>query len=225
MRAQRRKLTKVAKFREDLEVGMDTVLTPKKPPINIIDENILEVLSHAEIFSRDACVSILEESPSEWEVSTVNATHNSDAPLVRENYRNSLHHWIEPSTSNMELYDTLLAITLAANKRFKFEIDMFEAVQLARYEVGMHYNWHLDIGPGHMGNRKLSITVQLSDPDSYEGGDLVLENGSAAEDVVASRELGSVTVFPSFMKHKVTPVTKGVRHSLVAWVSGVNRFR
>jgi PKHD-type hydroxylase len=218
--------TEAIKIREQLGVGTETILSPRKPEPHIIEENILEVLTHTGVFLPEDCKKIIHENtPDEWDVASVNAEHGKATPAVRDEIRRTLNSWVQPSAENMWLFDKMLALIMAANQRFQFEVDMFEAIQLARYEPGMHYDWHLDIGPGIMGNRKLSVTVQLSDPDSYEGGDLVLDNGIGSEPYVAPREIGSVTVFPSFMKHKVTPVTSGVRHSLVVWASGQFRFR
>jgi PKHD-type hydroxylase len=71
-----------------------------------------------------------------------------------------------------------------------------------------------------MSNRKLSCVVQLSDPSDYEGGELQMNSG--AQIISVPREKGLVTFFSSFVLHRVTPVTKGVRKSLVAWISGPN---
>ena len=82
-----------------------------------------------------------------------------------------------------------------------------------------HYGWHQDIGPGALSTRKVSITVQLSGPDEYEGGDL--EYWKGGQDIQkAPRGKGVVFIFPSYMMHRVTPVTKGVRRSFVLWVGG-----
>ena len=72
-------------------------------------------------------------------------------------------------------------------------------------------------------DRKLSITVQLSDPTEYEGGDFYFAAGENP-DMEAMRKKGSVMVFPSYMVHAVKPVTKGVRRSLVCWFEG-DRWR
>ena len=87
-----------------------------------------------------------------------------------------------------------------------------------RYGSEDHFDWHLDFGPGAISERKLSITVQLSDEDAYEGGDL--EFMVNKEYVKAPREQGTVIVFPSFIMHRVTPVTKGTRESIVGWIAG-----
>jgi PKHD-type hydroxylase len=66
--------------------------------------------------------------------------------------------------------------------------------------------------------RKLSFTLQLSDPADYDGGELQLMNSK--KPTIASREQGYVMVFPSYTLHEVTPVTRGTRYSLVSWVTG-----
>ena len=71
-----------------------------------------------------------------------------------------------------------------------------------------------------MSHRKLSIIVQLSDEDEYEGGDINLKIGS--RDLDLPKKKGGVIVFPSFILHRVLPVTKGSRKSLVSWISGPN---
>jgi PKHD-type hydroxylase len=69
--------------------------------------------------------------------------------------------------------------------------------------------------------RKLSCSVQLTDPDTYEGGDLILQTGKNETDRhTFTRKRGSVIVFPSMVYHKVTPVTSGTRFSAVAWMRG-----
>lgn len=92
-------------------------------------------------------------------------------------------------------------------------------IQIARYastDQGF-YNWHTDFGD-IAPNRKLSISVQLSHPDDYEGGDLELFFRDPVYQMERTR--GAFIAFPSFAVHRVTPVTKGTRWSLVAWVSG-----
>jgi PKHD-type hydroxylase len=66
--------------------------------------------------------------------------------------------------------------------------------------------------------RKLSLTIQLSDPFSYNGGELHLFTGN--EPTIIPKEQGKLISFPSYVLHEVTPVTKGERYSLVAWITG-----
>jgi PKHD-type hydroxylase len=92
--------------------------------------------------------------------------------------------------------------------------------QIARYssDVQGHYDWHIDLGTGRFSTRKLSLTLQLSAPESYRGGDL--EFHLSGLDRTRMRQQGTLIAFPSFHEHRVTPVTQGERFSLVAWADG-----
>jgi PKHD-type hydroxylase len=79
------------------------------------------------------------------------------------------------------------------------------------------YNTHLDIGPDAAANRKLSWTLQLSNEDDYDGGEVVM---AQAPESPLSRAQGSLSVFPSYLSHAVEPVTRGVRYSVVGWCHG-----
>lgn len=96
-----------------------------------------------------------------------------------------------------------------------------ENTQIGRYksEDNGYYDWHMDADPpNNVGTqRKLSCVILLNDPKDFEGGKLEFE-GFPNEEVLT--EQGSIIVFPSFIKHRVTPVTKGVRYSAVTWAFG-----
>jgi PKHD-type hydroxylase len=94
-----------------------------------------------------------------------------------------------------------------------------DKMQLACYDESDSgfYDWHTDFA-GIAPRRKLSISVQLSRPEDYDGGDLELLFSSSP--YTAARARGTFIVFPSFCLHRVTPVTRGTRWSLVAWVLG-----
>jgi len=109
---------------------------------------------------------------------------------------------------------------------FDFEIaGIMHGLQLLEYtsnETKQHYGWHIDVGGGSSYGRKISMVVQLSDPADYDGGELQVDEGS---EVVMPKERGRVNLFPSYMRHRVTPVTRGTRWSLVIWVQGYTHFR
>lgn len=101
-----------------------------------------------------------------------------------------------------------------------YELTTQEATQIGRYKSADegHYDWHMDAGPPQNGvQRKLSISILLSDPSEFEGGELQFKG---IEDRKILTKRGSIVVFPSFIEHKVTPITKGVRYSAVTWASG-----
>ena len=101
-----------------------------------------------------------------------------------------------------------------------------------RYRPGDHFDWHIDNGIEAVATRKLSFTVQLSDPSDYDGGDLEFAMytaagyaaASAATQAQAARQRGAIVIFPAFHLHRVSPVTRGERIALVGWVHGP-RFR
>jgi PKHD-type hydroxylase len=79
----------------------------------------------------------------------------------------------------------------------------------------------MDVGYGEVNRRKLSLTVQLSDPSEYEGGDFhIWYGGDEGQFITMPKEKGTVLIFPSFLMHRVTPVTKGTRKALVFWTGG-----
>jgi PKHD-type hydroxylase len=113
---------------------------------------------------------------------------------------------------------------------FNYKLEYFQPIQFARYRDGGHYDWHQDSSPHDLANegRKLSLTMSLTDHDKYDGGLLQFYNGDKPyEDKYHDIEkdiksVGSVIVFDSRDWHRVTPVTKGVRYSIVCWTIGPN---
>ena len=106
---------------------------------------------------------------------------------------------------------------------FRFDIrgiPDFDPINILEYQsvTADKYDWHMDVGPEQFSTRKLSFSLQLTDGNLYEGGNLKF-----CPDMVPKydqRKIGSLIVFPSYMAHCVTPVTKGVRWALVGWVHG-----
>ena len=119
---------------------------------------------------------------------------------------------------------------IKANKEsgWNFQLSNAETFQFTQYDVGQYYGWHVDsFDPGaHKQIRKISLTLTLSKPEEYEGGELEFSFPSAGspkpEFRVCSeiKEQGSIVFFPSFVLHRVKPITKGRRHSLVCWHLG-----
>jgi PKHD-type hydroxylase len=109
-------------------------------------------------------------------------------------------------------------VQLINSTHYHFELEgLKEPLQYTVYKPGEFYGWHIDKGPTR-DFRKLSLTVQLSAPDEYEGGDFEIMQGGNPETL--PREQGGVLAFPSWTLHQVQPVTKGVRRALVVWSHG-----
>jgi PKHD-type hydroxylase len=131
--------------------------------------------------------------------------------------------WVDDLPGAGWIMDRMVKVVAEANRAaFDFALDDFaESAQIARYgaEGQGHFDWHSDIGSGALAaRRKLTIVVQLSDPESYSGGQLELRPDSNIR--LADQAQGTATVFPSFVLHRVTPVTAGVRWSLTLWAHG-----
>ena len=123
-----------------------------------------------------------------------------------------------------------------ANAGWNFQWDWSESCQFTKYKKGQYYDWHCDSWehvynkpntPSHGKIRKLSVTVTLSDPKNYKGGELEFDFRNLDPDkkpnVHKCKEIlpkGSFVVFPSFVWHRVCPVKSGERNSLVIWNLG-----
>lgn len=165
-------------------------------------------------FSTDEVDSILELTKDyEFQQATF---ISGDAKDIRD----SNIKWLPPNEDTSWIYDRLSGCVREANTTWKFNIhSILDDIQYTEYRGGGgHYNWHVDIGPGSISHRKISIVVQLSDPTDYTGGVLELSSGSNL--LRATNKRGAVILFPSFLQHRVTPVASGLRKSLVLWVGG-----
>jgi len=126
--------------------------------------------------------------------------------------------WIEPDPPVHWIYHRIGALFASANRSYRFDlVGLAEPLQFARYGVDGHFEWHTDLGLRGTSNRKLSLSVQLSDPAAYDGGDFEFINMRARTD---QRGIGTAVIFPSYLAHRVAPVTRGLRCSLVAWAYG-----
>ncbi|NKX43124.1 2OG-Fe(II) oxygenase [Roseicyclus persicicus] len=179
---------------------------------------MIAVHSVSDAFSGADCTRLLDliaEAPTR------------DAGLVRQardhNLRRADLVWLDDVEGSAWVMDRMIELVRHANREvFDFDItDFAESAQVARYgaEREGHFGWHSDIGEGRLAERrKLTIVVQLSEAHAYAGGDLEVMPG--ANVVAADRARGTATLFPSFVLHRVTPVTAGERHSLTVWCHG-----
>lgn len=121
------------------------------------------------------------------------------------------------------VYDAAWKIAKKANEKYRFDIKPIrEQIQLSMYDESIQgfYTWHPDCNIYNM-SRKISMSIPLSSPAEYVGGELQFMIGGEVPMTVAQPK-GGVIVFPSYELHRVTPVSKGRRYSLVVWVGGPN---
>lgn len=168
---------------------------------------------------------------NESEIQQVNALWNQDSvtpatvydhtsQIQQEEVRRGNLVFLNVNSQIIWLFDKLGHAAVSSNNaHFQFELLGFhQGLQLANYRENDHFNWHLDIGNQGTSNRKLSLSLQLDDGNSYEGGDLQFMVDSQVYN--APREKGTLIIFPSYILHRVTPITAGSRMSVVGWVTG-----
>jgi len=144
---------------------------------------------------------------------------------VDKEIRTSQVAWIEPNTDTEWMFENIAKIARDINKqRFNFDLTGMFALQYTIYDASKggpsFYDWHIDHIDGkneYVIPRKLSLSLQLSDPHDYEGGELWLHGSNR---VCIPKQKGLIVAFPSYTSHRVSPVTMGVRKSLVVWVVG-----
>ena len=180
------------------------------------------------------------------------AVHQSDTDELKsdDEVRASRIAWLHGD----EVYDCVRPFVNKANQDagWRYDLRSIENIQFTKYGINQHYDWHIDGDSDHFASkvfvdpkdnypinetsdpsmvgmcRKISVSIQLSNSEDYEGGDMYFTNlpkdsqNSELEIYTnkAFRQRGAVLVFPSFIRHKVEPVTSGTRYSAVAWFNG-----
>ena len=141
--------------------------------------------------------------------------------------RNSKVVWMNHPWIYIEIHNWLNLAN--QNAGWNYQWNSSESCQFTIYsgDEKQHYDWHTDaaITPNELGLiRKLSMSVALVNGTEYEGGDFEINDLSPKKNTIHNvkslKKKGSVIVFPSFVWHRVTPVTKGTRYSLVSWHLG-----
>lgn len=173
-----------------------------------------------DVFTKDECKKIIDLS--EKYIKQRGEIGYGSTSKISNKVRKSSINWIPGTPNNYWIYQRLTDVCIQLNKKF-FKFNLFgfaEPLQLTHYMApGGHYEKHVDRAFQGL-IRKLSMSVQLSNPKKYKGGDLIIYEGDFKRPTI--RTQGSVIIFPSFMEHQVTEVTKGERYSLVGWVTGEN---
>jgi len=147
----------------------------------------------------------------------------SDKPVYERSFLQAFNLWLEYPAIKHFVFSTRFA-QLARDLMRVDGVRLWFDQALYKQPGGRITDYHQDAG--HQVNeyeketRKLSMTVQLSEPDTYEGGEFYFYDGNKDEIEPDIQEQGSILVFDSRMWHRVAPVTKGVRYSLVSWILG-----
>ena len=173
--------------------------------------------------TKETCQQIIELSKNKWTKGKIQYSVQSNLKLQKKT-RNSDVVWCDDDWLYKICWDYLNAANKNANWNFK--ISACEPMQITRYKKNGHYDFHFD-GNGftkiskpedallHETVRKLSMTIVLN--ENYEGGEFEFFDNNTN---LIKEKMGTVIVFPSYMVHRVRPVTKGTRYSLVSWFCG-----
>jgi len=172
---------------------------------------------YEKVFTKEECKKIIEIAKLKGlEKGTTNSNNNYS--------RSSKISWLFPNDNLEFAYRKITDVVLMLNKKY-FQFDIFglsEGLQFTNYKApSAKYEKHIDRAYNFI-IRKLSISIQLTDPSEYEGGELILYERDIGKEM--KKEQGTLILFPSWVLHEVKPVTKGERNSLVAWVTG-NQFK
>ena len=170
------------------------------------------------VLSPEHCGQLIQQYGSGLDQTGIGGT-----PKVNKAIRKTLAKAID-SAENPELYDLVVGAAKHVNSTiWQYSLQGMDKLQFLKYNVGGHYGWHLDIGGGDHMYRKLSFVIPLSPSENYEGGELIVQ--TSPKEISVPLTQGKMILFPSFILHKVTPVTKGERYMLVGWLRGQAPFQ
>ena len=188
--------------------------------------NFKHLLMYAEdVFDKKKCDKVLRKYWGRtWKDATVKESGNKEQVQIDETLRISEVLWLKEQW----IFDYIWPWMQEANDQtgWCYDIRGCEDIQLTRYKVGSFYDFHTDglgdhVSKDHGGMvRKLSMTIFLN--DDYEGGEFQFAKYHKGEVEILTQEhkAGGAVIFPSSLDHRVKPVTKGVRYSLVIWFIG-----
>jgi PKHD-type hydroxylase len=180
---------------------------------------------HFNLFSTEECQSIINMLKSgDLTLNYSSTSLGSSEHITTSKIRISPVSWIRSDKpENTWIFEKIVkCIEEVNNEYFNYDLKEIQSLQFTVYdsEEKGFYDKHIDIEPVLINGvmRKLSLSVQLSEPEDYEGGSLLLHVGG--NPIEAPKNRGTAIFFPSYSLHEVTPVTKGIRYSLVAWITG-----
>ena len=152
------------------------------------------------------------------------ASNNTELVHIHQNYKGLVYQDVKAARipQDTNVMSIIKGCFLHFNELF-FKYELFDTVeaQLLKYSPGCHYDWHSDYGISEnpAGDRKISMSIQLSSAWDYNGGDLVIRDWYNREKYM-TKDIGHVIAFDSRCPHKVQPILDGERMAIVAWAHG-----
>ena len=184
------------------------------------NEYLTTVGQFPKVFSADECRRLIN-LPLPVADAAIDVRNADDlqkvASGVNYQHRRTRIRSIPPDAEHTWIFQRLRQLVSMANQQaFHFQLNELMSVDVLEYSPDGYFDWHLDLGTGIFATRKLSLITFLTPPDEYEGGNLCFMDGGAPLRLAQ----GTTAIFPSYLLHKVEPVTGGTRFTLVSWAHG-----
>jgi len=187
---------------------------------NLHLDNVNSYAYWEKVFDMDECQTIIDIANKKGLITGKVGNKEQNTEIIDKKYRESEVCWLYHSDDLQWVFQRITRVVLDLNERF-FQFDIFglnEGLQFTNYKAPTgKYNKHVDRSFNST-VRKLSVSVQLTDPKDYEGGDLYLYEQEKG--IAMKKGQGDLVIFPSYILHEVKPVTRGERNSLVTWITG-----
>ena len=177
---------------------------------NIYQRNFIRLENVFDVSILNEIESIAKQHPPSNDNGDSNSQYRRNTLSLTPNSKISI-----PST----FLDNVQNSISYANNIFNMDLNNIEIVYVEYEPQPSGFDWHLDIGPYPYNLRKLSFSINVNHPDEYEGGDLefqFVENNSN----IPPKLQGGITIFPSFLPHRITPITKGIRKAIIGFIQG-----
>jgi predicted 2-oxoglutarate/Fe(II)-dependent dioxygenase YbiX len=187
----------------------------------------MELINHRQVYfnseniSKDFINNIINFVKSNSDLQMDNGNYNFNKK-EQEHSGNERKVWQMPKTNETEEFVRLILRNVKkANELYSFDIEKILNIFYMEYdsEDSASLEYHMDIGPYPFNQRKLSFSLLVNDPLEYEGGQLEIWRNNN-EFTLMPKDFGTIAIFPSFIPHRVTATTKGVRKAFVGFIGG-----
>ena len=201
------------------------------PAIRILkrNEHHQDLMVAPDAFSKEECEEIISDgSTNLWEEAKAYKIANDKEDPYGESSKRRVSDvtWIDISKPKFNwIYDRIVGYVENTNNNvWRYDLPkpyLVQGLQLGKYKKDSHFDWHTDYSAGSASTRRITLVVQLTNPNEYEGGKFEIFNGNRKTEMDHMlNNQGNMLLFPSHIWHKVTPLTKGVRFSLTGWILG-----
>lgn len=186
-------------------------------------ESCLDLVTVPGFMSPEQC-DILVDSAERAGFMEASTNPECETRVSKPGYRKAHEQYFDEEEFEW-LYNGLAQTLININhNHFQFDITGIEPAVLLKYSTSemSHYGWHRDMGGEYSAYRKLTMVVQMTDPEEYV--DCNLQYFSEGINTPENIDKGTMYIFPAWLQHRVMPITSGVRYSLVCWSTGL-KFR